>query len=367
MSKHSQHAENLTAAILDSLKNNGLLQDDSDKERLVSEELSKIIEVSESDMMEVETKDVTILLSDIRGFSEISESFTGIDVVSMLNRYFQSMGNIIEKHGGSINNIMGDAILVIFGLPERKKDDVERALACAVDMQLAMTELNKENQTLSMPDMFMGIAVNSGAVVAAEIGSSQYKEYTVIGDEVNITSRIETHCLRGQILISEGTYSQAEDFVEVGERSTIEVKGVRKAVDLYELHATLRPEVKKVPRREKRESPRIQVSMPVSFQTLSGKIVLEEKHDGEVLDISYNGLLIKTSEKLAESSEIKMSLAMDLFSDNVSEVYARIIRSFDSSGGFSSSLEFTTISRDAQNAIRRHVDMLIESKRERMT
>jgi len=308
---------------------------------------------------DVITRNVTILLSDIRGFSEITEHYPATDVVSMLNRYFDVMGNIITGYGGNINKLMGDSILVIFGLPETGSDDVQNALACAIAMQLAMTDLNKVNQTLNMPDLHMGIAVNTGDVVAGEIGSRHYKEYTVIGNTVNLTSRIETHCLRGQILISEYTYKEARGAIEVGAPNTIEVKGLRGALDLYELRSTSKPTFMKAPRRERRRSPRIEVNLPVSFQILNGKIVLNEKHHGEVVNISYNGMLIQTNTQLAKSSELKISLAMELFGNRATDIYAKIIRTESLDGKFHSSLEFTTIGSEALTTIKQYVDLLV--------
>ena len=116
-----------------------------------------------------------------------------------------------------------------------------------------------------------------------------------------------------------------------------------------------------VPRREGRKSPRINVSMLVSFQSLSGKIVLEQKHQGKVLDISYNGLLIETTDQLAKFSEIKMSMAFELFSDKNIDVYARIIRTEEYNGKFRSSLEFTTIVTDGLRKIKLYVDQLVAS------
>lgn len=359
MSKYTLHAEELAEEILKTLKGRGLLVKDGDNDGAVVETLSKLMVDAGFPEKDVLSKNITILLSDIRGFSEIAESYPARDVVSLLNRYFDCMGSIITRYGGTIDKLMGDSILVVFGIPNARTSDIENAIACSVEMQLAMTELNKANQALGMPDLYVGIAVNSGTVVAGELGSIHYKEYTIIGDEVNLTSRIESHCLRGQILISESTYNGVKDFVEVSEPTIIQVKGVRRAVKLYELHATHKPHSMEVPRREGRKSPRISVRMPVSFQSLSGKIVLDEKHQGEVIDISYNGLLIESNVQLAKSSEIKMSLALELFGNKTTDVYARIIRTEQVNNISRSSLEFTTIGTDGLKAIKQYVDQLV--------
>ena len=186
-------AEEIRKALYD----NDLLKTDGNTSKAVIDTLLNSIKDAGFPHSEALTKKITLLLSDIRGFSEITSSYPAKDVIHMLNRYFDCMGTIIARYDGHIDKFMGDSILALFGIPEAREDDVERALACAIAMQVAMTDLNRENQTLGMPELYMGIALNTGTVVAGEVGSKHYNEYTVIGDEVNLVSRIESHCLRG--------------------------------------------------------------------------------------------------------------------------------------------------------------------------
>ncbi|MBL4580294.1 MAG: PilZ domain-containing protein [Gammaproteobacteria bacterium] len=359
MSKHQHNATEAAQEILQTLRDAGLVSASGENDTEVLNKLSPILVYAGFPERDVLTKKITILLSDIRGFSNIAESYPATDVVQMLNRYFDAMGDIIVSYGGTIDKLMGDSILVVFGFPEERESDVESALACAVEMQNAMSELNNVNQSMGMPDLFVGIAINTGSVVVGDLGSKHYHEYTIIGDEVNLTSRIEAHCLRGQILISENTYELSKEFIEVGPPNRVEVKGARDAVDLYELHATTRPRAMEVPRREGRKSPRIKVNMPVAFQNLAGKIVLSENFHGEVIDISYHGLLIETPIRLGKSSEIKMALSLELFSDRITDVYARIINTEQVNDKFRSSMEFTTIGTEGLRAIKQYVDNMV--------
>lgn len=359
MSKHQNNAIEVSQQILQTLRDDGLLSTSGENDAEVLDQLSSILVYAGFPERDVLTKKITILLSDIRGFSDIAESYPAADVVQMLNRYFDSMGDIITSYSGTIDKLMGDSILVVFGFPEERETDVENAIACAVEMQMAMSKLNDVNRSLGMPDLFVGIAINTGSVVVGDLGSKHYHEYTIIGDEVNLTSRIEAHCLRGQILISENTYEQSKDYVEVGSPNRVEVKGARDAVDLYEIFATERPKAMEVPRREGRKSPRIKVSMPVIFQNLAGKIVLGEKFHGNVIDISYHGLLVETPVRLGKSSEIKMALSLELFSDRTTDVYARIINTEQVGDTFRSSMEFTTIGTEGLKAIKQYVDNMI--------
>lgn len=359
MSKHQNNATEVSQQILQTLRDDGLLSGSGENDAEVLDKLSAVLVYAGFPERDVLTKKITILLSDIRGFSDIAESYPAADVVQMLNRYFDAMGNIITNYSGTIDKLMGDSILVVFGFPEEREADAENAIACAVEMQMAMSKLNDVNRSMGMPDLYVGIAVNTGSVVVGDLGSKHYHEYTIIGDEVNLTSRIEAQCLRGQILISENTYELTKEFVEVGSPNRVEVKGARDAVDLYELHATTRPHSMEVPRREGRKSPRIKVNMPVAFQNLAGKIVLGEKFYGEVVDISYHGLLIETPVKLGKSSEIKMALSLELFSDRTTDVYARIINTEQVDNKFRSSMEFTTIGTEGLSAIKQYVDNMV--------
>jgi len=363
MPRRESNAAEITEQIIKILRDKDILLADldSNKAEQVHEGISNLLVRKGFPESEVRNKTVTILLSDIRGFSDIANSHPAADVVALLNRYFSRMGDIIAKYEGRIDKLMGDSILVVFGLPEAREDDAERALACAVEMQQAMSDLNDYNQSIGMPDLFMGIGINSGDVVVGELGSEHYNEYTVIGDEVNLVARIESHCLRGQILISENTYEIVKDFVEVSEPNQIDVKGSRDSVSLYEVFSTSRPEEMAVPRRETRKSPRVNTSMPLEFQVLSGKIVQPERYQGKVLDLSYNGMMIGTADKLPVMSEIKLSLALELFSNKSTTVYARILKSDARDGEYRSSAELTNISRQGQAAIKNFVDQLISA------
>lgn len=306
-----------------------------------------------------ESRLVTILLSDIRGFTALAETFSAMTVMDMLNRYFSSMTEIIVRYGGTIDKLMGDSIMVLFGAPHGKVDDVDRAIACAVEMQQAMSEYNQQNIALGLPELFMGIGINSGDVVAGPVGSEHHREYTVIGDEVNIASRIEAQSLRGQVLISENTYRLVKPYVLVGEANYVQVKGKLEPVCLYELMGTTRPRSMTVPRREIRKSPRISVDMPCFFQCLAGKQLLPQRYRGEVVDLGYNGILIRSPVPLEVYSEIKMVVSLQLLGSETTDIYMEVVKLERDGAAFLCSLEFSTIDVPAQKTIKHYVDSRI--------
>lgn len=310
---------------------------------------------------EPERRAVTILISDIRGFMSITERLDATVVINMLNRHLALMSEAIARYGGTIDKLMGDSIMALFGAPRTQPDHVERALACAVEMQQAMSQFNRQNEALGLPPLYIGIGINSGEVVAGLIGSHLHREYTVIGNEVNLAARIEAQSLRGQVLLGENTHRLARDFILVGAPNRVQLKGKREPVLLYELLGTTRPRSLTVPRRESRRSPRVETRIPCHFQRLEGKRVLEQVHCGEVLDVGYHGLRMLSPVPLAASSEIKMELSLYLWGQRTSPVYARILSAEAQAEGYRCSIEFTDIDSAGEATVKGFVDNRIGS------
>lgn len=183
---------------------------------------------------------VTILMSDIRGFTKMSEHMRPEDVVTVLNIYFNEMVNVIHRHNGTIDNIIGDAIMVLFGAPIARHDDVHRAIACAQDMQAAMARVNRSIASMSLPELSMGIGINTGNVVAGNIGSEAHTKYSVIGAPVNLAARLESKAQPGEILLSPSTYDEVGNTIQIAEERDIVAKGFSDPVRSY----VLRPSVK---------------------------------------------------------------------------------------------------------------------------
>lgn len=314
-------------------------------------------------MQSAESRPVTILLSDLRGFTAVAEKYTALEMVEALNRYFKRMSEIIIRHGGTIDKFMGDAIMALFGAPQTHEHDLESALACAIEMQMAMLDINEDNKRFGMAPFYMGIGINTGNVVAGHLGSILHSEYTVIGDQVNLASRVEAHSLRGQILLSENTYQMAREFIEIGDINEVKVKGKKGAVRMYELLATQRPIPLVAPAREIRNSPRVEVDMPLAFQVLSGKIVLPEEHLGRVIDISYGGMSIVSPVPVEPFSDIKIVLSVSLLGSSLSEIYGKVLRVSVLPEGFECRVEFTSIDSGAALVLKEFVDGIVEMNR----
>ncbi|HEY7520340.1 MAG TPA: adenylate/guanylate cyclase domain-containing protein [Methylomirabilota bacterium] len=177
-----------------------------------------------------ELRQVAILMSDLRGFSTLSERLGAEAMIDLINRYLARMTPIIQAHGGTVNEFIGDAILVLWGAPFERPDDAVRAARCALAMQAAMAELNAENVTLGLPVLSMGIGVHTGVVVAGNIGSKEHVKYGVVGPAVNLASRIQSLAHGGQVLLSQAALARVRGSVRVGPAMKTRVKGVSDAV-----------------------------------------------------------------------------------------------------------------------------------------
>lgn len=180
---------------------------------------------------------VTVLFVDIRNFTKMSENLEPQEVTSLLNVYFATIEPIIAKYHGIINKFLGDGVLAVFGEPIKNENHAYDAICCSMEMISAVKELTKKLEAEGKPRIEIGIGINTGEVFAGNVGSEERLEYTVIGDNVNLASRIEAfnQLLKTQFLISQNTYERVKDFVEVVKLSQVSIKGKAKPIDIYEV------------------------------------------------------------------------------------------------------------------------------------
>lgn len=181
-----------------------------------------------------ERKKVTVLFTDIRGFTPLAENMPPEEVVALLNRHFSSMLPIINRNGGVLDKFMGDAMMVTFGTPFPKDDDALRAVKSGIMMRDMRRALNEARGKEGKAPIHMGIGINTGYVVAGNIGSEERMEYTVFGDVVNIAARIEGLSKEEDVVITEDTYKEIMDSVMVSEqREEVSLKGKSRPVTIY--------------------------------------------------------------------------------------------------------------------------------------
>ena len=195
--------------------------------RYVSEEEeAQLLDAPEGVELGGELRKVTILMSDLRGFTALAERLHPKEVMTFLNRYLEAMVEVILAYRGTIIEILGDGLLVLFGAPLTRDDDAERAVACALAMQLRLDAINAPNRQAGLPDVEMGIGIHTGEVVVGNIGSQQRTKYGVVGSAVNLTGRIESYTTGGQVLISPTTYAETAAILTVSDQLSVVPKGV---------------------------------------------------------------------------------------------------------------------------------------------
>ena len=202
---------------------------------LSPEVMEALIEKPESLELGGEKRRVTIMMTDLRGFTALSERLAPEQVVRLLNGYFEVMVEIISRHRGTINEIIGDALLVLFGAPQPMADRVEQAVACAIEMQNAMTRVNERNRGDGLPELQMGIGLNDAEVVVGNIGTAHRSKYAAVGSGVNMTSRIESYSVGGQILVSESVRQAAGDVLRIDGQRDVQPKGSETPLRIYEV------------------------------------------------------------------------------------------------------------------------------------
>jgi class 3 adenylate cyclase/CheY-like chemotaxis protein len=182
--------------------------------------------------IEQEEMEVTVLFSDLRGFSTIAEDLSAREIADILVRHLSAMAEIVAAHGGTLDKFAGDAVMAVFGAPDPVPDHAQRALRCAIAMQAKQDELNRDGWTESLKTLPMGIGLNTGRVVAGTVGGGGRLEYTVVGDAVNIAQRLQSEASGGEILAAASTVRDAPDVPTdpIGPR---QVKGRTEPVEVF--------------------------------------------------------------------------------------------------------------------------------------
>ena len=290
---------------------------------------------------------VTIMSTDLRGFTAFSDSLPPETIVKLLNNYLSEMTTVIEKYNGTIDAFVGDSILIMFGVPFQRADDAERAIACALEMQLAMPRINKWNAENGLPELEMGIGINSGEVVVGNIGSHKRAKYGVVGSNVNLAARVEGYTVGGQIFITDSTRRAVSELMTLKDRGLVEPKGVTEPVRLFEVEGLAGRYALSLPKRE------IGWVVPDPTLTASFRLVVDKKVVGETVEaeiarIAPEYVEIRTTETLEISSDLLLDLPLG--SELEGGIYGKVLGEGQGRGVYL--VRFTALPAKAREALR---------------
>lgn len=294
--------------------------------RYVSDEVVvKLLERPEGLNLGGEKRHLTILMSDLRGFTSLAEKLTPEQMLTIVNRYLGSMVDVILRHQGTINEFLGDAILVLFGAPVSRADDARRAVACALSMQQAMSEVNLHNQHDGLPEVEMGIGIHSGEVVVGNIGSHRRTKYGVVGNTVNLASRIESFTIGGQILISEDTRREVGSILQTGQHFEVEAKGITQPLRLHEVRGLSGNYNLFLPRQEEESLP-LQQRITVRYSLVEEKHLSRTVFEGYLVRLSTKSGEIYTEDLAPLMSNIRIRLCANDGEELLENLYGKVLR-----------------------------------------
>jgi len=206
--------------------------------RYVDKDLvEKLMISSDGQLLNNERKDVTVLFADIRSFTSISEHLEPEEVVAMLNEYFTLATEIIFKHNGMLDKFVGDQVMAVFGHISDEKSGARSAVRAALEIQKATVALMRERAQKGFPVFQVGIGINTGSAIMANVGSTNRRDYTVIGDTVNIAARMEKHAKGREIVIGERTSSHLPKKIPLSARQKLQVKNRAHPIGCYVLRS----------------------------------------------------------------------------------------------------------------------------------
>jgi adenylate cyclase len=327
--------------------------------RYLSEQIVKsILESPEGIMLGGQKRIVTLMMSDLRGFTSITESLPAESVVRIINIYLEAMTEIILRYGGTIDEFIGDAILSIFGAPEACEDHACRAAACALEMQIAIGKVNEELHKIGYPEIGMGIGLNTGEVVVGNIGSHMRTKYGVVGRNVNLVSRVESYTIAGQVFIAESTRKACGPIIRIKEEFEVMPKGVSKPLTIGELIGIEGDYNIFLPRKGEIEMVELPEPFTVRFSILTEKDSSETGHFGEIIKLHPKMAEIRSNYLPCKLANLKITLYSLLGTGITADLYAKVIEnSAPAHTGFT--VGFTSVPPEVEVFLQRSLDQLL--------
>ncbi len=321
---------------------------------LTQEVVKRLLDSKDGLELGGEIRELSIMMSDLRGFTALTSTMSPEQVIKFLNRYLGRMVDIILDHRGIIDEIIGDGILAFFGAPEPLENHPELAVACALNMQLAMEEINGQNEADGLPHLEMGVAVNTGQVVVGNIGSEKRAKYGAVGAQVNFTGRVESFTVGGQVLISRGTYERLSEKLDVRQILEVEMKGVPGKVKLYDVKGIDGSYAAYLSDRDETLNP-LGDGIAVQVFRLDQKMMSGKGENGHIIYASLTSAKVLFEEAISPWEDIRMVMERNPASQVAPEIYGKVISVADTESGIEGVVRFTSVSSDAYKMLRRSI------------
>lgn len=292
---------------------------------LSDEVVSNLLETPDGLQLGGEKRELAVMMADIRGFTAISERLQPEQVLAVLNNYLELMTGVLLKWSGTIDEIIGDAILAVFGAPLPRPDDAPRAVACAVEMQLAMKQVNEWNRDRGFPAMAMGIGINWGEVVVGNIGSQRRAKYGVVGRNVNIASRIEQCTVGSQILISASTLQRCGDLLRVDGKMELRAKGVEQPIYIHEVGGIGGEYRLALPEKSELHLRPLAQPIPVKVAILRNKRSGRETYDGHIVKAHAEAAELRAPLEAEVLLDLRITVLDDGGAPLTTELYGKVV------------------------------------------
>jgi adenylate cyclase len=297
---------------------------------------------------------VTVLMSDLRGFTTMSEASDPEEMVLLLNRYLARMSDIILEYDGMIDEFVGDAILVFFGVPENGEDDPARAVACALAMQNALQALNNEITAEGYPALEMGIGINTGPVIVGNIGSEVRAKYGIVGTVVNRTARIESNTVGGQVLIGEPTYRLVRELVKTDPPRSVAMKGLKSPLVFYPVKA-IGPPYDVVLFHSKEEKKGAEIQIPFHCWKVEDKKITGEQRQGVTVMLGEQLISASIDPSFEPMTDIKLAFEFCTEAHCFEEIYAKVLPPEDRQKKATHLLRITSIAPKDREVLKRWI------------
>ena len=328
--------------------------------RYVSPEVARtLLESPEGLKLGGDKRVVTVLMSDLRGYTRFAEHGDPAMVMAVLNEYLARMTDVIIAHGGTVNEFIGDAVFAIFGAPLPHADHAARAAAAGLAMQRALAEINVAQAARGLPRFEMGIGINTGEAVVGNIGSEQRAKYGVVGSAVNVAARVEGSSVGGQVLVSAATWECIRDVAEADPPIAVAVKGLTEPLVLHALRALSGRWPGALPPGAD-DGPGIAVDLPGLCWVIEGKTVSRDAWPVRVTRVGRQRLDLVVEHALAPLANVRLRIRYPGAGGESRDLYAKVTGASAADGAHRASVHLTSV----DEADRRAIDALIESRQE---